>query len=95
MSDLKESKPQTKLAAVRFVESVPFHGESLSVSASEDVKLSVARIDADGSSVAIDKGQRADGVLIKARTHDRLRNTFVAQQIFVPFANVKAILYGE
>lgn len=91
-----EAKPQTKLTSVAFVASIPFANEAMSVQVGRNAdSITPARMEADGSAVAIDKNQRADGLLVKQRKHDRARNVFVVEQCFVPFANIRGAQYGE
>jgi hypothetical protein len=91
-----EAKPQTKLVSVAFVDSIPFGNESMSVQIGRNCdSITPARMEADGSAVAIDKNQRADGLLIRQRRHDRVRNVFVVDQCFVPWSNIRGLQYGE
>lgn len=89
--------PQTRLLSASFVQSVPFGDEAMSVSiGSKQVEaILVARLDADGLATAIEKGQRSDGILLRAKRHDRARNTHYMQQCFVPWSNVRGLGYGD
>ncbi len=97
-----EPKPQTRLIAVSFVHSVSFAGESMSVRIQSEAGprgqanivdgICPARLEADGSPVAIDKGQLATGVLLRKKS---LNGGAQVRQSFVPFANVKELQYGE
>lgn len=83
-----------KLVSAVFVESVAFGGESQSVQIGRNVdSITPARLEGDGSPVAIDKGQRADGVLLVARRHDRVANAFRTETAFVPWSNVRTLGY--
>lgn len=92
-----EAKPQTKLVSVAFVNSIPFNNEAMSAQVGQGKADSItpARMEADGTAVAIDKNQRADGLLIRQRRHDRVRNTYVVDQCFVPWSNVRGLQFGE
>jgi hypothetical protein len=52
-------------------------------------------MEADGSAVGIDKGQRADGIVVKMRRHDRVTGKRYVSQEFIPWANVRSLTYGE
>ena len=54
-----------------------------------------ARMEGDGSAVGIDKGQRADGIVIRMRRHDRVTGKRYVSQEFVPWANIRSLTYGE
>lgn len=84
-------KPEPKAEAalrikgVVFCMSVQFAGvqESIQIGRNAD-SITPARIEADGSAIQIDKGQRSDGLLIKWRK----------TQCVVPWANVRELQYG-
>lgn len=84
----------TRIAAAFFVTSIPFAGETVGAQVGRNCTSIVpARLEADGSAVTIDKGQRADGLQIRSVEHDRKNNTKYIGQCFVPWANVRGITY--
>lgn len=89
-------KPQTRLVAAYFVNSVLFSGEQMSVSLGRNAdSITPGRLEGDGSVVAVGANQRADGLVIKMkRSNLNTRERYVAQA-FVPFANVRSVEYGE
>ncbi len=89
-------KSHQRLIAASFVNSIPFAGETSGVQIPRNCDSIVpARLDCDGSAIAIDKGQRADGLLVRRKVHDRTTNTRYVDQVFVPFANVRGLQFGE
>jgi hypothetical protein len=94
--DMKNYKAHTRISGVVFVNSIPMGGESQSVQIGRNVhSITPARIEADGTAVAIDKGQRADGLLLKKFTHNRMNGQKYIEQEFTPWANVRGVQYGE
>lgn len=92
----EEFKPQTKLVAAFFVDSVPFGGEQASASIGRNVDSIVpARLEKDGSAVPVEPNQRADGILLRRKHRDLNTHQRVVLQAFVPFANVRSLQYGE
>lgn len=89
---MNEKKQELKLVGATFKEAVAFGGTSTSVSLQRNCDaLYPARLEADGSPVAIDKGQRADGLVLRRKAAPpRLE-----QMAFVPWANVSELQYGE
>ena len=95
-----EPKPvePKRIASVRFVDSVPFGGagEAMGVEVGTTAEFVVpARHEADGSPVTIAANQRADGLLLSRRYHDRVRNRATVERVFVPWSNVRGVKYGE
>lgn len=74
------------LKGVVFCQPVQFAGvqESIQVGRNAD-SITPVRLESDGSPVAIEKGQRSDGLLI------RYRKT----QCVVPWANLRELQYGS
>lgn len=94
MSEPPKPAPEaTKITAVRFLESIPFNGETLSVTASE-VSIVPARLEHDGRVVPIEKGQVPSGLMLTKRGTDRIRNVPMMERVFVPMALVRGIIYG-
>lgn len=106
----KESQyvPQTKLAVVYFRESVTFGGEMQSASTpirrpdgtfqrgSNTVdEILVAGLNPDGSAFLADGEQPPDGLMLRSRHHDLHNGKRIIRQVFVPWANIKSIGYGE
>lgn len=84
----------TKLVSAHFVNAVPFDGvvQSASVPRNAD-SIVPARLEPDGTAVAISSGQRADGILIRRRVTVRSNNTKLLAQSFVPWANISGLQY--
>lgn len=97
MSDKQpEFKPLTKLVAVFFVESVYFNGEQSSAAVGRNTdSIAPARLLPDGSAVAIDTNQRADGLVLTKKTHNLATHEKHIKRCFVPFANIRCLEYGE
>lgn len=53
-----------------------------------------ARLEADGVPVAITEKQRADGLVIMKKNHDKSRHLDFTVVSFVPFTNVRSISYS-
>jgi hypothetical protein len=95
MSDAKEYKQQSKLVAAFFVNSVYFAGEQQSVTLGRNTdSIAPAKLLPDGSAVAIDVNQRADGLLLTKKTHNLSTHAKVVVRCFVPFSNIKCLEYG-
>jgi hypothetical protein len=88
--------PQTRLISVSFLQSVHFLGESMSARLASGFgfgggalaavdSITPARLDFDGQAVPIEKGQRADGLLLMRK----------GAKCFVGMVNVGEIAYGE
>ena len=91
-----EYKPQTKLVSCTFVNSVAFGGESQSVQVGRNVdSITPARMEGDGVPVGVDKGQRADGVLLRMKRHDRVTGRKYVAMDFVPWSNIRSLSYGD
>lgn len=89
-----EYKPQTKLCAAYFVDSVPIEGEQTSVSIGRNCDgLYPARLEGDGSVLVVDKNQRADGLLIRRKVRNLATHERWLVQVFVPWSNVRALQY--
>lgn len=95
----EEPRVCSRLETVTFVNSVAFAGESTSCRIARDANgvygttgvvdaILPARLEADGTPTAIDKGQLATGVLLRKKRNNEIR------QAFVPFSNVKELQYG-
>ena len=92
----EEYKPHTRLVSVTFVNSVAFGGESQSAQIGRNVDSIIpVRMEGDGSPVQVDKGQRADGILLRAKRHDRVTGRKFEARDFVPWANIRSLSYGE
>lgn len=82
------------IQAAHFVNSVPFIDERQSCSIGLNCdSILPARLEVDGSAVVIDKGQRADGLVIRRKFHNRGLNTRSIAQVFVPWANIRGVQY--
>jgi hypothetical protein len=100
MSDEKKKEPTQRLVGVHFVSSVPMGGESMSMYLRKDGSgtadaIVPARLERDGQCVGVESNQRADGLRITKKIHDRINNRYFVAQCFVPFQNCKALLYSE
>lgn len=86
-----------RIQSVRFVESVPFGGTettNVSIGLGKCDRIFAARIEADGSAVAIDKQQRADGLVFEREWKDsRDGNKVKLERIFQPWANIRCVSY--
>ena len=51
-------------------------------------------MEADGSLVSVEKGQRADGLMIRKRVHHLTTHAKTTAQTFVPWANIVSVDYG-
>lgn len=87
----------TRIVSAHFVETAYFDGtETASAAIGRNCSLiAPARIEADGSAIAIDKGQRADGLLLRGNAKTSAQGKRYQAQAFVPWANVKSVAYGE
>lgn len=86
-----------RLAGASLVESVAFAGgEHSSVNAGRNCdSLIPARLEPDGTAVSISSGQRADGLLVRRKVQNLNTREFHVDQVFIPFANIRGLLYGE
>lgn len=81
-----------KLASVTFNKAVSFAANMSVAVGVTCLSIQPARLEADGDCVVIEKGQRADGVLIRqSKGHPRPR----VQRMFVPWSNIADLGYGE
>jgi len=93
--------PEQVLCGVHFTASAPWNNEAMSAHLGVDGQpgsadsILPARLDGKGRVVPITDNQRADGVVIRKRQHDRIRNRSYVSQVFVPWANVKGLQYRE
>ena len=91
---------QTKLVGAHFVASIPFANESLHVATAggnpnADL-IAPARLLADGTAQPISGNERSDGLLVRKAVHDRLNGGRpVVTQCFVPWSNVRGLVYAE
>ena len=89
-------RAQTKLTGAYFVESISFGGETTSANVGRNAdSIAAARLEADGSAVAVGPNQRADGLLLRRRHRNTASNERLVLQCFVPFANVRCLAYGD
>jgi hypothetical protein len=94
-------KSSSGIASVRLIESVWLGGtETVTVvtrtgAAGGGVVAAVtpARLETDGSAVAIETKQRADGLLLVATLRDRGNGSEVRERVFVPWSNVRQVRY--
>jgi hypothetical protein len=85
-----------RIVSVRFRESVPILGETLTATIGQGVDSVVpARLEPDGRAVPIEKGQASAGLLLTRIYLDRQAGTRRMERIFVPLALVRGIIYGE
>lgn len=83
-----------RITSVRFIESVPFGGTEsthVGMGLGKCDRIYAARIEADGSAVAIDKGQRADGLVFEREYRDG--QTRKLERIFQAWANIRCVSY--
>lgn len=95
-SKAESAAPSRPVVALRFVESVPFGGTEATfadLSPGKSNRVASARIEADGSVVAISSGQRSDGMLLERDWTDRVDNRKRTERVFVPWANIRAVIY--
>lgn len=98
---MSDNKSKRRIVAVRFVNSIPFNNESISVHISNVNGIGTAdsilpsRLVSDGTPKLLEGNDRADGLLVTRSYHDRVRNTSMTEAVFVPMANVKGIVYGD
>ena len=102
MSDGKKPEAtQMRLVGADFVHSFRFIEERTSLHIGVDKQTSTcdsltpARLEPDGTPVAIKAGERADGILFRKRAHDRIRNVYYLAQAFSPWANIRGLVYAE
>lgn len=96
VSDPKPKKVHDKLIGARFLEAVSFGGTvemSLTVPRNANF-VCPARLDFDGKAVAIEKGQRADGLLFRKEVRQPNGEVHIAQ-VLAFTANVLECTYGE
>lgn len=90
-----EYKPSTKLLAAHFVESVPFVTEASSVSVGRNAdSILPARLEKDGTVATVEAGQRSDGIVVRKKHVNLATQDRRVMQVFIPWANVKALEYG-
>lgn len=98
MSDPKgiaTAKPYRKLLSASFSESIPFDNEAMSVQLGRNADdIFPAILGPAGDAIQIEKGQRADGLAIQRRTTNLNTHETLSLQVFVPWANVKGLVYG-
>jgi hypothetical protein len=98
MSDPQsQQKPAeaNRITSVRFTDSAPFGGESLSVTISSDVSAVPSRLDPDGRAAPIEKGQIATGLTLTRKYQDRGANKVRMERVYIPMSMVRGIVYGE
>lgn len=98
MSD-PQPKPKpaeaNRITSVRFTDSAPFGGESLSVTISAEVSVAPSRLDPDGRAVPIEKGQIATGLTMTRNYQDRGANKTRMERVYIPMSMIRGIVYGE
>ncbi len=100
-----EYKPQTRLSVVMFDRSVMFGAEIDSASvwvpgskgqapsnAVDSIEL--AWLDGQGN-VGTGHGTPSDGLVMRKRVHDLTNGRRIVRQAFVPWSNIRSIIYGE
>ena len=94
------SKPDEKLPEGHRLRTVAFrqavsNGRYTSATVGERgmVELVPAQLTPDGNWMAIDKGQRVDGIGIREKVFEKGSNRI--RRSFVPFVNVDELTYGE
>ncbi len=93
----KSLKQRTRLSGFAVVESITFGGQelvSVTIGRNTDT-IEPARLEPDGAAVVIDKGQRADGVLLRKKCTNLGTREEYLDQYFVPFANIRGFSFGE
>lgn len=91
-----EPKAHNRLIGATFIESIPFSGEVSSIALGNKCdSIAPARLESDGTAVPIEKGQQSMGILVKRKVRDMTRNTLFVDQCFVPWANIRGLVYGE
>lgn len=100
MSDPKsDAKLNSKLVGARFLQSVEFGGESMAVTVRADGTgtadaILPARIAPDGRPTPCEGNEQPTGVVVRKRVHDRNANVYFVAQNFVPWANIRCLVYG-
>lgn len=88
-------KPHETLTGATFDRAIPFAGTCESVQLGRNCDSIVpARLEPDGTTVAIDRGQRADGVRLRRKVDNLQTRESFMDQVFVPWANVIGLQYG-
>lgn len=85
-----------KLTGLWLVNSTSFGGHADTLTVGRNVEsIAPALMGFDGKPVAIDKGQRSDGFLVRqTKTNPESREQYTGQ-VFIAWANVREVQYGE
>lgn len=94
---MSEQKQESKkrITSVRLKDSVPFGGReetTIIVTAGKCDRVFAARMEADGSAVAIDKAQRSDGLVFE-RDFAPVGKDKQTERIFQAWANIRCVVY--
>lgn len=93
----QEQKPKSKrITSVRLKDSVPFGGReetTIIVAPGKCDRVFAARMEADGSAVAIDKAQRSDGLLFERDWMPVGAKERQTERIFQAWANIRCVVY--
>lgn len=91
MSEQQADKKPQKIVMVSLVHPCAYAGAATTVSIPRNAdQIFVARIEADGRPIAIDKGQRSDGLLFCRKASPGHSQ----EMSFVPWSNVGEVKYG-
>lgn len=85
-----------RIRSVRLIESAPFAGTESTTIQMEPGKCDrvyAARMESDGTAVAIEKGQRSDGLVFEREWIDRNTNQKRLERIFQYSSNVRCVVY--
>lgn len=91
-----EAAAAPAIKSIRLVQSAPFNGreeESIRMGVGQCTLAVAARIESDGTAVAIGPNQRADGLLLECLRHDRVTLKTFTERIFVAWSNIRCVVY--
>lgn len=91
-----EYREPKRLVAAFFLQSAPFGDERMSCAVGQNCdSITPACLGADGMPAAPTATQTASGVVVRRKQHNLNTHDKVISQCFVPFSNVRGLLYGE
>lgn len=95
MSETKQPKRHERLIGLWLVNSTTFggHTESLTVGRNVD-SIVPARMESDSRAVPLEKGQRADGFLVRKQITNSGTHEVHVAQVMVMYSNVREVQYG-
>lgn len=96
MSEQKQEAKPKRPTSVRLKDSVPFGGReetTIIVTHGKCDRIFAARMEADGSAVAIDKAQRSDGLVFERDFTPAGSKEQRVERIFQAWANIRCVVY--